>query len=120
MAVSARGRRDHEGDTLAVHMELQPDRVQLRLAGAFDVSSRPVLEGYVASICNAGRQLVVIDVAELGHCDSAALAGFVRAMEICRCNGRLVAVVGASAEVRHALEDADMRDVLIEVDGLGA
>ena len=82
-------------------MELQPDRVHLQLAGAFEAASRSLFEGYAASACNAGRPLVVMHVAELRHCDTAGLSGLVRAVEICR---------------RHALEGADLRDVLIEDD----
>ena len=58
----------------------------------------------------------MLDVTELRHCDLAGLGGFVRAVEVCRRNGRLVAVVGASTEIRHAVEEADLRDVLIEGD----
>ena len=116
MTISAQKRRTDPDGALMVHMELQPDRVHLQLAGAFEVASRSLFEGYAASACNAGHPLVVMHVAELRHCATAGLHGLVRAVEMCRRNGRLVAVVGASTEVRHALEEADLRDVLIEDD----
>ncbi len=114
MSLARRGAGTERDAALDVAMRLRTDRVEVEVGGAFVAGGRKLFAAFSTSACNAGRPSIVFDLKSLHRCDLSGLSGLVDAIRDCRANGRLVAVVGASDDVRCAVEAAGLQDVLVE------
>lgn len=87
------------------------DRVEVSLAGRFDVSaSREFREAIRAAFRAEGRELW-IDLAAVDYIDSVAIGSLLMAREMAEKEGKSVVLAGATGKVRRALDLARLGDM---------
>jgi anti-anti-sigma regulatory factor len=80
------------------HIELRPQDVVVRLRGRLDRQARRLLDGCIASACNATRPEIVVDITGVHTYDDDGFDMMANAISTCRAHGLSVKVV---ADDRH-------------------
>jgi len=87
------------------------DRVEVRLAGSFDISTRPRFHDAIRGALRAEGREVWIDLAAVDYIDSVALGSLLTAREMAEKAGKTVVLAGATGKVRKALDLARFGDI---------
>ena len=89
---------------LHIEMVEHPDRVELRLIGEMDLSTRGVLESTLASIVPEGVARVRLDLSSLDFCDATGLAELLAARRAASRRRLTLASYGVRPQVLRLLE----------------
>lgn len=88
-----------------------PDRVEVSLAGRFDISTRPRFHEAIRGALRSEGREVWIDLAAVDYIDSVALGSLLMAREMAEKAGKSVVLANATGRVRKALDLARFGDM---------
>jgi anti-anti-sigma factor len=97
---------------LTVQDVVSKRRHTLVLAGALDVSSRPMLHEVLQRVIGAGSAAVVLDMRRVVFVDSGALHTILQARALCRQRDRALRVVAGQRQVQRLFGLPDTVDQL--------
>jgi anti-sigma B factor antagonist len=88
------------------------DVVRLELRGELDMSSAPQFNAVVDRLIDDGRHRLLVDLGELGFCDSMGMAAFVRGDNRATAAGGWLRLTGAVGRVERVLRISGLAEVL--------
>ena len=100
----------------ACDVEPERDRVRVRLAGALDMATAPILAAQLSELRESGFQRLVIDLGQLDFIDSTGLRLLLAQDADARQDGFSIAVVPGKPAVQRVFELTKTLDLLPFVD----
>ncbi|GAA2445941.1 STAS domain-containing protein [Streptomyces macrosporus] len=100
------------GPTLTLTSRTGPGHTVVTVEGPIDYHTSPQLLGHLQSKALQQTPLVVLDLSQVGFCDSSALGAFVEVFRRRSEAGLRLALVGLQADVRRVMELTRLVDVL--------
>lgn len=82
------------------------------LKGDLDLATAPMVDDHVDTLVGRGQIHIVVDLGEVGFCDSMGLNALVRAKRRCEQLGGSFAVSRVGGEVEQILRIAGLLDIL--------
>ncbi|MFB9902955.1 STAS domain-containing protein [Allokutzneria oryzae] len=101
-------------EPLTVDVDDEPTPACLRLTGELDYATAPLLRQELDTLFIAGHGSLVLDLTELGFCDSAGLAAILTGYRGCREAGGRLLLVGVDAQLEKVLRVTGLLSALTE------
>jgi anti-anti-sigma factor len=89
-----------------------PGSAILVLSGELDLASATAFEDKVDELLATGRDRLLVDLSELGFCDSVGLNGLVRAKNRCQERGGWLRISGTRGQVAQVIGIAGLLESL--------
>ena len=96
----------------AAALEVQPERVTVRLSGELDLSTQPELTMALRDAVGTGAPLVVIDLRNLAFIDSTGIVALLTAVDEGRKNSHVVEFLRTDGPVDRTLRIAGVESLL--------
>ncbi|GAB3808452.1 anti-sigma factor antagonist [Micromonospora zhanjiangensis] len=105
---------DRRGQAVAITITYaeRGEIARLHLTGELDMATAPELTSTIEGLLADGRHRLLVDLGDLGFCDSAGMAAFVRGDNRSRELGGWLRLTGATGRVARVLEISGLAEVL--------